>query len=91
MSTAWVAASSWRRRQVIAAVEQFVAEHGYGPSVREVARMVGLSSSHTAYMHLRNAARDGELRHEKRGQSRAYYPIATTHCPTCHRPMEKAS
>lgn len=42
-----------RREAIVGFVAGYVKEHGYGPSVREVMRAVGLRSSSAAYHHLR--------------------------------------
>jgi repressor LexA len=52
-----------KQRQVLRAIEQFREERGFPPTVREIARMVGLRSSSTVANHLRALARKGYISH----------------------------
>ena len=42
-----------RQQAVYNCIESFVAEHGYGPTVREVCQSLGLSSPSTVHVHLK--------------------------------------
>jgi repressor LexA len=46
-----------RQEQIVKAIEELTDEYGYPPTVREVGRRVGLSSSSTVHTHLNNLAR----------------------------------
>jgi repressor LexA len=48
---------------VFEAIQQHIAEHGYAPSVRELAQIVGVNLS-TTHVHLRNLERDGKISRE---------------------------
>lgn len=43
---------SAREQLVLDGIRSFVAEHGYPPTVRELGRRVGISSSQTIFQHL---------------------------------------
>ncbi len=53
-----------RRARVRTFIVEFIAQHGYAPSVREIGRAVGLKSSSAAYYHLRALEAAGEVRRE---------------------------
>jgi len=67
------------------AVRELLRESGRPPSVREVARRLGLRSSSTVQQRLQRAVDMGLL--EQRGQEgsvRAYWPVgAANTCPVC--------
>lgn len=42
-----------RQQAVLSCIEAFIQEHGYGPTVREVCEMLGLSSPSTVHVHLK--------------------------------------
>ncbi len=48
-----------RQRRILEIIEDFTAEHGYPPSVREIGERVGLSSSSTIHAHLKALERRG--------------------------------
>ena len=54
-----------RRELVRTFIGEFLAKHGYAPSVREIGRAVGLKSSSAAYYHLRALEAAGEVRRER--------------------------
>lgn len=49
------------RRRVLLAIEDYMAEHGWSPSVRELCKATGLSSTSTVHMHLTALERDGYI------------------------------
>ncbi|WP_018348201.1 LexA family protein [Longispora albida] len=49
------------RREVLASIAGYTREHGYPPSLREIASATGLSAT-TADYHLRRLANSGYLR-----------------------------
>ena len=59
-----------RKAQILAFIRQYITDHGYPPSIREIANSVGLavSSTHDALLQLE---RDGVLRRGPSGSSRA--------------------
>ena len=48
-----------RQRRILEVIEEFRAERGYPPSVREIGERVGLSSSSTIHAHLKTLERRG--------------------------------
>lgn len=55
-----MARTSNKREQILNFLTQFMNEHGYAPSVREICNAVGLQSTATVHYHL-NALRDAGL------------------------------
>ena len=55
-----MARTSNKREQILNFLTQFMNEHGYAPTVREICNAVGLQSTATAHYHL-NALRDAGL------------------------------
>ncbi len=46
--------------------------HGYAPSIREIAQISGISSSATAYYHIKKLLKQGKLETDKKiGMARA--------------------
>ena len=43
-----------RQFEILSAIETFIAEHGYSPSLEELGQQIGLSSLATVHVHLRN-------------------------------------
>lgn len=52
-----------RQRQVLDAIVNLTAEKGYAPTVREIAKTVGLSSPCAVAYHVERLANVGRLRH----------------------------
>lgn len=46
---------------ILKAIEQFVEEHGYAPTVRDIARMVGASSTSHVHYYLRRLRESGRV------------------------------
>ena len=55
-----MARTSNKREQILTCLTQFMNEHGYAPTVREICNAVGLQSTATVHYHL-NALRDAGL------------------------------
>lgn len=55
------------RQKVYDYLIDYIKEHGYAPSVRELAEGVGLKSSSSAYNHLSKLEEEGKI--EMRGNS----------------------
>ena len=53
-----------RREQMLEAIVGFMLEKGYPPSVREIGKMVGLSSTSSVNAHLRRMAETGMINME---------------------------
>jgi len=52
------------RRKIYEVITRWLAEEGYAPSVRQIAREVGLSSTQTVQRHLDELEREGRIRRE---------------------------
>ncbi|MEO0185420.1 MAG: transcriptional repressor LexA [candidate division WOR-3 bacterium] len=48
-----------RKRQILKAIQDFVRDYGYPPTIREIAKMVGLKSTKAVKVHIDNLAKDG--------------------------------
>ncbi|MGA0122352.1 MAG: transcriptional repressor LexA [Gaiellales bacterium] len=53
-----------RQQQVLDVVEQYMEEHGYPPTVREIGDAVGLASPSTVHAHLKALEQSGALRRD---------------------------
>ena len=54
-------ARTGKRAEILAYLREYIAEHGYGPSVREICAATGLRSTGSAHYQLKALARDGEI------------------------------
>lgn len=50
-----------KKEQILKAIQEFIRDYGYPPTIREIARMVGLKSTKGVKVHLDNLAREGLL------------------------------
>ncbi|MGB9721462.1 MAG: transcriptional repressor LexA [bacterium] len=48
-----------RKEQIFRAIQDFVRDFGYPPTIREIAKMVGLKSTKAVKVHIDNLARSG--------------------------------
>ncbi len=48
-----------RKEQILRAIQDFVKDYGYPPTIREIARIVGLKSTKGVKVHIDNLVRDG--------------------------------
>jgi repressor LexA len=53
-----------RQREIFDYVKQHVGEHGYPPTVRDIGKAIGLTSSSTVHAHLANLEKLGLLRRD---------------------------
>src|SRR5213082_1751555 len=53
-----------RQREVFDFIKRYSAEHGYPPTVRDIGKAIGLTSSSTVHAHLANLERLGLLRRD---------------------------
>lgn len=53
-----------RQQQVLEVVEQYMEEHGYPPTVREIGDAIGLTSPSTVHAHLKALEQSGALRRD---------------------------
>lgn len=56
-----MARSSSKREEIFAYLTDFMAEHSYAPSVREICTATGLSSTASVYYHLQALAQEGRI------------------------------
>lgn len=52
------------RARMVEAIVQYMLDHGYPPSIREIASMVGLKSNSSAYAHLMKLVDEGIIEME---------------------------
>lgn len=57
---------SKKQRELLSFIEQFIAQHGYGPSYREIMRGIGYKSVSTVAIHVNNLITKGHLRKRTR-------------------------
>jgi repressor LexA len=50
-----------RQNQVLASIEEYLEEHGYPPSIREIGKLVGIKSTNGVSDHLKTLERKGYL------------------------------
>jgi repressor LexA len=53
-----------RQQEIFEFVKQYVGEHGYPPTVRDIGKAIGLTSSSTVHAHLANLEKLGLLRRD---------------------------
>lgn len=53
-----------RQEEIVDAIRGFTARHGYPPTVRDIGKAVGLTSSSTVHVHLSNLEKLGLLRRD---------------------------
>ncbi len=73
-----------RQQQVLQAIESFIAEHGYPPSIREIGRLVGIRSTNGVSDHLKAIERKGYLTRQD-FKSRALQPVPSAPEDTMER------
>lgn len=56
-----VAKGTQVRKTLLVAIRSFIQQHGYSPSVRDLAKMVGLNSVGSVQPHLEQLRRDGKI------------------------------
>lgn len=74
MSSTKTMALTKRQRQIFDYVSQFVEEHGYSPSLEEIAAAFGLSSVATVHKHVKHLVDKGYLR-KAWNRSRSVEPV----------------
>src|SRR5918994_4422650 len=53
-----------RQQEIFDYVRSYVGDHGYPPTVRDIGKAVGLTSSSTVHAHLANLEKHGVLRRD---------------------------
>lgn len=74
-----------RQSTVLAFIEDFWKEHGYGPSLREIEEGCELGSTSVAEYHLHELERKGLIR-RTREVARSVRPANFGECPLCKCP-----
>lgn len=54
-----------RKDEILIFVKEYIAENGYSPSVREICKGVGLSSTSSVHRYLREMMEDGQIANKK--------------------------
>lgn len=78
--------ASKRQRELLAYVDSFIQQHGYGPSYREIMRALGYKSVSTVAIHLNGLIAKGYVR--KRDNSARSLEVIRTSLSTA--PVQKA-
>lgn len=52
-----------KQKEVFSSIEEFINEHGYSPTVRELCEIEGLSSPATMHHHLKQLVSKGYITH----------------------------
>lgn len=75
------------RQKVLSALTNYWADHGYGPSHRELQALCGFDSVSTVTRWLEILEQDGLVDRGQFGLARAVKPVAKEgkECPVCHR------
>ncbi len=66
-----------QQRRVLTTIEAFVQEHGYTPSYREIASILGLSSPATVHQHIRALCEKGVINTGDHGIARSIEVVET--------------
>ena len=72
-----MARTSNKREQILNFLTQFMNEHGYAPTVREICNAVGLQSTATVHYHLNALRQDGLI--EMDGMKKRTITLADSH------------
>ena len=54
-----------KQKEILTYIKKFIVNHGYAPSVREIGAGVGLSSTATVFVHLKNLEKKGVIKQDK--------------------------
>lgn len=49
------------REKILQAIIEYIEQHNYPPTVREIGKMVGLKSTSSVYAHLQRLLRSGKI------------------------------
>lgn len=60
------------KKKILEYCQRYIDEHGYSPSVREIAKGVGLCSTSTLAFYMNQLYDEGALESEHRGSPRAF-------------------
>lgn len=69
-----------KQRELLTYIEQFIQEHGYSPSYREIMRGLNYTSVATVALHIKSLISRGHLR--KRDHSARSIEVVDQHLPT---------
>ena len=50
-----------KRQQVLEAIRNYIAQHGYSPSTRELSALVGIGSTQTMHKYLHHLRAEGRI------------------------------
>jgi len=65
-----------RQKEILDKIQDFILEHGYAPTVREIGQMVGLTNPSAVFKHLLSLEKKGYLRREGGELRLSYLPDA---------------
>lgn len=58
--------------------KSYIDEHGYAPTIREIGKGVGLSSTSVVHRHMQRLFNEGKLATEHPGEARAFRIVDNT-------------
>ena len=65
-----------RQKEILDKIQDFILDHGYAPTVREIGQMVGLANPSAVFKHLLSLEKKGYLRREGGELRLSYLPDA---------------
>jgi len=65
-----------RQKEILDKIQNFILDHGYAPTVREIGQMVGLANPSAVFKHLLSLEKKGYLRREGGELRLSYLPDA---------------
>ncbi len=81
---------SKKQRELLTFIEGFIAQHGYGPSYREIMRALDYKSVSTVAVHVDNLIRKGHLRkRDKSARSLEINSENAKNAPTVAKPVTR--
>lgn len=52
---------TYKQSEVLECISDFIKENGYSPTIRELGELLGLSSTSTVFVHLKNLVNKGYI------------------------------
>jgi repressor LexA len=62
-----------KQERILGAMEEFILEHGYSPTIRQLGKLVKIPSPSAVYKHILSLEKKDHLEVEKRGAARGAY------------------
>lgn len=58
--------------KVLEFCKDYIEEHGYAPTIREIGKAIGISSTSSVHRHMQRLFKEGKLATEHPGEARAF-------------------